>query len=522
MKSKIVLAFVAVLLVVSWCYYPHREVSTVVFKMKLPLPGMRSRCIGRLIADLDDGRLGVPSAAAFALGETGDARAVPPLIAVLKGSNSGLSVAAAIALARMGPLAVDPLIVLLQDSKADARRQAVLALRESRDLRAVEPLVSALKDEDPDVRREVVEALGDIRDARVAGPLISVLKEPRLDIRQKAIRALGRIKDPRAVEPLVMALKDPQPEIRKQAAVALGEIGDPRAVEPLVAALKDRDGTVREGAARSLGEIKDARATGPLIALLKDEEWGVRVRTAGALDRIGWRPAEIEEKVRWLAASRSWDELAGLGASGVGELTEALKDKSPDIRAGAAKGMGLTADHRVVDPLIVALKDPNCFVRRQAAQSLGRIGESRAVPAVAANLTDWDSRDIVVGELFRLAWRPRCHRDWVHVLISQSNFVALKNKRDWPQTREALMKDLRSGDDQTIRYAANSLIALGQDDTISVLIETLNAKGNKPMAETYANCGQPELKRAAEEWGRAHGCTTTLGPGVVPLPWGCW
>jgi HEAT repeat protein len=169
---------------------------------------------------------------------------------------------------------VQGLIKALGYRKSSAiRKAAARALGQIKDTRAVEPLIGALKDEDRDVQEAAVDVLGQIGDTRAVEPLIAALKDGNWEVvLLAAARALGKIGDARAVEPLVVALKDSGSDSRRAAAaaVALGQIRDARAVEPLVAALKDEYRHMRWAVAQALGQIGDARAVEPLVAALKD------------------------------------------------------------------------------------------------------------------------------------------------------------------------------------------------------------------------------------------------------------
>ncbi len=65
MKVKLFFAFILVCLIVFalWCYYPLKDVNTIAFKMKVPLPGLRSRCVSQL------GETGTPEAIEILLKE---------------------------------------------------------------------------------------------------------------------------------------------------------------------------------------------------------------------------------------------------------------------------------------------------------------------------------------------------------------------------------------------------------------------------------------------------------------------
>ena len=177
-----------------------------------------------LIAALKDKDSDVRYAAAKALGEIKDPRAVEPLIAVPKDYYSGVRYAVTEALVKIGAPAMEPLIAALKDKDSkdsDVRQAAAEALGEIKDPRAVEPLIAALKDEDSDVRAAAAYALGEIKDPRAVEPLIAALKDGDSDVRKAAAKALGEIKDPRAVEPLIAALKDAKWRVREAAAEAL-------------------------------------------------------------------------------------------------------------------------------------------------------------------------------------------------------------------------------------------------------------------------------------------------------------
>ncbi len=190
------------------------------------------------------------------------------------------------------------------------RKAAAGALGQIGDARAVEPLITALKDEDGYVRGAATLALGQIG-GPAAEPLITALKDKHAYVRGYAAEALDKLGwEPDldengaqywiakrewqkcveigapAVEPLITALKDKDAYMCGCAAGALGRIGDARAVEPLSAALKDEKWQVRGHAARALGQIGDARAGKPLTAALKDEDEDVRRAASEALDKL--------------------------------------------------------------------------------------------------------------------------------------------------------------------------------------------------------------------------------------------
>jgi HEAT repeat protein len=158
----------------------------------------------------------------------------------------------------IGIPAVEPLIKVLKDDRDVA---AAKALGEISDVRAVEPLIAFAKN--LPTRNKVVtayeatayEALGRIRDSRAMEPLIAALYGRDRDVREAATIALERI-GTAAVEPLIKKLRGLYG--REVATIELERIGT-AAVEPLIAALMDEGSDVRQAAALALIEMYQSR-----------------------------------------------------------------------------------------------------------------------------------------------------------------------------------------------------------------------------------------------------------------------
>ena len=73
------------------------------------------------------------------------------------------------------------------------RSAAANALGELRDIRAIDPLITALRDENEYFRRDVVGALGLLSDSRVVNPLIAALNDNDSEVRNIAAKSLGQI-----------------------------------------------------------------------------------------------------------------------------------------------------------------------------------------------------------------------------------------------------------------------------------------------------------------------------------------
>ena len=152
------------------------------------------------------------ASAAFALGETGDARAVEPLIASLKDSASFVCIYAAGALGKIGDArGVEPLIAIFKDVRLG---MAARALDEIGNVRAVAPLIEALSD--TRICALVATALGKIGDARAVEPLLATLAGSEGEGQNAAAQALKRIGDPRANQAIAEWEKRQQEESRRR------------------------------------------------------------------------------------------------------------------------------------------------------------------------------------------------------------------------------------------------------------------------------------------------------------------
>ncbi|HJS24249.1 MAG TPA: M56 family metallopeptidase [Pyrinomonadaceae bacterium] len=167
----------------------------------LALASMGRKTLGPLSQQLDSSNAIVRRNAAWAIGELTNMR---------PGERGG---------------AVPQLITLLGDSDEWVRMAAARALGELRDERALTQLVATLADDNWRVRQVVVWALSEMKDDRAVTALCSVLlSDARVEVRRGAAEALGEIASGAAIPSLKQALNDADSSVSAKAAWAISEI----------------------------------------------------------------------------------------------------------------------------------------------------------------------------------------------------------------------------------------------------------------------------------------------------------
>lgn len=141
--------------------------------------------------------------AAWALGELGDAQAVPALVEIIENKYSDVN--------------------LLQN--------AVQALGKIKSVSAITPLIKAL--ENKDIRWSAAQALGEIGSKEVLRALLNNIEHENRGIRLGVTWALHILKSERTIMPLIRALDDEDEEVAKGAAWALQQFTSEEALSKL-------------------------------------------------------------------------------------------------------------------------------------------------------------------------------------------------------------------------------------------------------------------------------------------------
>jgi cyclophilin family peptidyl-prolyl cis-trans isomerase/HEAT repeat protein len=281
--------------------------------------------VAELIGLASDPAPGVRRAAAFALGEIGDAKAIDTLFALTTDADPGIAATAVEALSKMAA------------SVPFARYQSLA----STEFPAI-------------VRATAIRYLFRFGTDEASATAAMLLESLEPEIRVEATYALGRRAFAPARRKLESLLADDAVLVRASAARALGIIGSGDSLRALSSALADSHAWVRTNAARSVAQVVDkapalltselAAATArQLVTMTGDSDPGTRATAVETLGRFAQSSAEAKAQLEeTIAGDNSWlREQAALSLARAGFVdagSPLVDDASPWVRARIVEG----------------------------------------------------------------------------------------------------------------------------------------------------------------------------------------
>ncbi len=162
------------------------------------------------------------------------------------------------------PHTVDILTGLLKDADANVKDIAAWALGETGDHRAIPSLIESIQDSSMGKNFSLAAwALGKLYAYESIDPLIGLLKSSEPAVRWKAALALGLLKDPRSTAALIECLKDPDPEVKRRVISSLGDSGDTASIQPLKELLLTEDVTFQSAVKEAIKRLKSGASGKP-------------------------------------------------------------------------------------------------------------------------------------------------------------------------------------------------------------------------------------------------------------------
>lgn len=171
---------------------------------------------------------------------------------------------------------------------------------------------------------------------------------------------------------------------------------DATVMEALTRLLSDEDAAVREAAAESLERLDSYRFLDDLLAALDAPDPGVVIRTLYALAELRHEQA-LGGIIKVLGHARADLRATAARILGVlrdprtiGPLVEMLDDPNPDVRMVAIDSLANFEDRRLTGALLAQLQDSNPELREKVVEVLERLGDARATDSLTALLEDPD------------------------------------------------------------------------------------------------------------------------------------
>jgi HEAT repeat protein len=235
-------------------------------------------------------------AAIEALGKLGGKEAEMAISQHVGHRNRSVRISVLIALAEIGSdSAKDTMIGMVEDPELDVRRNVGYLLAKLRDARAIQCLLKTAKAEKWE-RTDVARTLRLLPADKVWAAVLPVIEDPdaEADLRGSLLRALVDHEGQSVFDLTVKHLENPCAQMRIHATselrqrCALAEKKDARAVPHFVLALSDSSPSVRTTAAAALGELapESLTAVPALEKALQDSDAGTRLTAREALKKI--------------------------------------------------------------------------------------------------------------------------------------------------------------------------------------------------------------------------------------------
>jgi HEAT repeat protein len=275
-------------------------------------------------------------------------------------------------------------------------------------------LISNLDHDNPSKRRSAAEALAE-GDERAVYPLIKALRDDNFGVQDAAMHSLMELKgEPTAY--MVLPLLRENSFLRNTAIIILKEIGQ-EAVPLLKILLKDKDDDVRKFALDLIHDIGHCGYPEDIVRVLtEDTNANVRAAAAKALGVLHYEKAlprliNALKDDEWVCFS-SLEALAHLkDNSSLKPITGLLDSPSEAIRFAAIETLGKIGSPAAEKPLTAHLSKANDFEKTAILISLVRIGRVPQLPGIS---------DIFISMLEESEWEEK--------LIAVKGLVILREK----------------------------------------------------------------------------------------------
>lgn len=312
---------------------------------------------------------------------------LPPVLQHLEDADELVRAAACRAMGLIGEAEVVPLLVKrLREGEPAEQATAVSALSQFSD-ESLQELRSCLG---PEVHEPVLlgalEVLGTRRTGLFEKRITELTRHPSNAVRRAAIQAAARLSVGQAEVLLLRALADRHKPIQVDALQLLIELNGSTTVPTLVALL-GRSDSLRYHVIRALGHMRATEAVQRLESLYQECGFHeqaeiilalIRIDGPGVAGFLRHRLSDPETELRRIAAHG----IAGLAdRAQLPLLLSLVSDCDWNVRAEAARGLGLLGLTECRHPLLTLVRDMEPVVAKTARAALDQLRMTASTPA---------------------------------------------------------------------------------------------------------------------------------------------
>jgi HEAT repeat protein len=289
-----------------------------------------------------------------ALGNIGDAKAVPTLVKLMLKERKGISfyMEASFSLYQMGTPAADALVPIV-----DGKDKELLTWAEKNNVKDVA------------IYAKATQVLGDLHDKRAEKALIGYLNfksefdDIRLIMRMRAADALGRIRSKDSVKTLAALLDEPEANARKEYVWALARIGSAEALPKLIETAGKGSWDAREESIRGIAMLSDD--PGVFDKLEKAEQ---KIFEAECKEDPDYRDckdvgAGVKKHLERMAAYKLRVTAAAECKADAACWVKRLDDKDEGVRERASYQVGRSGNAALIGELMNRLREKNLDTR---------------------------------------------------------------------------------------------------------------------------------------------------------------
>jgi HEAT repeat protein len=298
-----------------------------------------------------------------ALGEVGDARAVPALIRMMFKERRGVSfyVESSYALYQIGQPSADALMPVLEGQDKELMKWAEAN-------RIMAPALPA----------KAAQVLGDLHDMRAEKGLLNSLKfdhqalDIKLFVRMRAADALGRLRSPAGAKALAEMVNEEEGSAREEYVRALTRIGGRDAIANLVKTGSQGSWDARQESIKGVAMLGDERELNTFNKWAEDEpklftaECKADDEVKGCKDLPGAIKEHVEKINKWRKVLDASKECKSDSACWVKKLS----DGNDSVRLRAAYEVGRSKKPELVKDLMAKLTESNLETRLAIIQAV--------------------------------------------------------------------------------------------------------------------------------------------------------